>query len=294
MENRNNDPKSVLMIITSMMIFGSIGLFRRNLPLSSGFLALFRGLAGGLLIFLFMRLKNRNRVRMTRRQLLGLALSGAFMGINWILLFEAYNYTSVAVATLCYYMQPTIVILLSPLIFRERLTVRKGLCAAVAVAGMFLISGAAGSMGEQGKDIRGMLLGLGAAVFYACVVILNKKISGIDAYPKTTVQLFSAGIAMIPYLLLTGGFPSGGFDTQTIVLLLILGVVHTGIAYVLYFGSLDGLRAQSAALFSYADPLFALLFSVVFLREPLAVPVIIGAALIIGSAVISEADGKKR
>ena len=210
------------------------------------------------------------------------------MGVNWILLFEAYNYTTVAVATLCYYMQPTIVVLLSPVIFRERLTLRKGACAAVAVIGMVLVSGVTGGGGPQAGDPRGILFGLGAAVCYAGVVIMNKKITGVEAFQKTKIQLLSAGIVMIPYLLLTGGFSVEGVSALTVILLFTVGLVHTGIAYVLYFGSLDGLKAQSAAIFSYIDPVAALFFSALFLREPLSLSGIAGAAMIIGSAAVSE------
>ncbi len=208
------------------------------------------------------------------------------MGINWILLFEAYNYTTVAVATLCYYMQPTIVVILSPLIFSEKLTAKKAACAAVAIVGMVLVSGVTGSGDLPKTNIQGVFMGLGAAVFYSSVVIINKRISGVDAYQKTIVQLLFAGITMIPYMLLTGGLGNEDFNTGTVILLLIMGIVHTGIAYVLYFGSIDGLKTQTIAILSYIDPVSALLFSALLLNEPLSVPGILGALMIIG--VISE------
>ena len=140
----------------------------------------------------------------------------------------------------------------------------------------------------QGDSFKGILLGLGAAVFYAGVIIMNKKVPGIDAYQKTVIQLFAAGLAMIPYLLLTDGFPHTGFTLSSVLLLLAVGIIHTGIAYVLYFGSMDGLKAQSIAIFSYIDPVSALLFSALLLKEPLSVMNIIGAVMIIGSALVSE------
>ena len=290
MSRKTNDRRSVLMMVSSLLIFGTIGVFRRYIPVSSAFLACSRGILGGLCILLFLRLKKQKpEEKIPRPALLGLIVSGMLMGVNWMLLFEAYNHTTVAVATLCYYMQPTIVMLLSPLIFRERLTPGKAACAAVAVAGMVLVSGVTGEGGAQGGSLRGILLGLGAAVFYSAVVIMNKKIPGIDPWRKTTVQLFSAGMVMIPYLLAAGGFGfEEGFGPVPALLLLIVGVVHTGIAYVLYFGSMDGLRVQTVAILSYIDPVSALLFSAFLLREPLSVPKIIGAAMIIGSAVVSE------
>ena len=210
---------------------------------------------------------------------------------HWIQLdlFEAYNYTTVAVATLCYYMQPTIVVLLSPFVFNEKLTPKKAVCAGIAISGMILVSGVAGGAGLQSGNIRGILAGLGAAVLYASVIIMNKKISGIDAYRRTIIQLLTAGIVMIPYLLLTKGFSSvGAFGSMTIILLLTTGIVHTGIAYLLYFAGMDGLRVQSVAILSYIDPVAALLFSVLFLKEPFSINGVIGAVLIIGSAIASE------
>ena len=279
------------MFVSSMLIFGTIGVFRRYIPLPSAFLAFTRGIIGGLCILLLIRLRKKGgREPLARRDLLMLVVSGALIGFNWMLLFEAYNHTTVAVATLCYYMAPTIVILLSPIVFRERLTARKAICATVAVAGMVLVSGVLGENGAPEASVPGILLGLGAAAIYAAVVIMNKKIRGVDTYRKTTVQLLSAGLAMVPYLLLTGGFSTEGFSVSATVLLLVVGVVHTGIAYALYFGSMDGLRVQTVAILSYIDPVSALLFSALLLREPLSAAGIIGAVMIIGSAMLAELD----
>ena len=289
MDRERNNRKSVLMILSAMLIWGTIGLFRRFIPLSSAFLAFSRGILGGIFLLIVMRIKREKTAeRLPLRTVVRLTLTGAAIGINWILLFEAYNYTTVAVATLCYYMQPTIVILLSPVIFREKLTPKRALCAVFAIIGMFFVSGVIGGGAAQASNLKGIFLGLGAAVLYSIVVITNKSTTGIDAYRKTTIQLLSAGSVMIPYLLLIGGFGSMSFSAQTVILLLIVGIVHTGIAYVLYFRSMDGLKAQSIAIFSYIDPVAAMLVSAVVLNEPLSIYHIIGAILIIGSAVISE------
>ena len=288
MNGGKNDTRSLAMMVLSMLIFGSIGVFRRWIPLSSAFLAFSRGVLGGLFILAFMKLAGKGGgERIPIRPLLRLAFTGALIGFNWILLFEAYNHTTVATATLCYYMEPTIVVFLSPAIFGEKLTAKKAVCAAVAILGMVLVSGVLGG-GSQSGDARGILFGLGAAVLYSAVVIMNKKAGGINAYRKTAVQLLSAGLVMIPYLLLTGETGSGEFRAETVLLLLVVGVVHTGIAYALYFGSMDGLRVQSIAILSYIDPVSALLFSALFLREPMHAAGVAGAVMIIGSAVVSE------
>ena len=287
MENKVNDRKSIVMNILSMLIFGTIGIFRRYIPFSSGFLAFARGVLGGLFILFFVRLTKKNKQeKMSVHQLLWFAATGAIMGINWVLLFEAYNYTSVSIATLCYYMQPTIVMLVSPFLFKEKMTKKKAICTFLAVIGMVLVSGVTDP--STHGNMKGILLGLGAAVFYSGVVIMNKKIHGADAYRKTIVQLLAAGLVMVPYLLVTNGFSTEGMNSLSFILLIIVGIIHTGLAYVLYFGSMDGLKAQSVALLSYIDPVSALLFSAIFLKESLSFMNIIGAIMIIGSALAGE------
>ena len=339
MRSNRNDPRSLLMLASSMLIFGTIGIFRRHIPLSSGILAFARGVIGTAFLYLALLVRKASRSGLHKsgtgkgdrkagktekddravqgkaqgeeklsdvtgpegpaacgkagrmpsaRILLLLILSGAMIGFNWILLFESYNYTTVATATLCYYMQPVIVILLSPLIFREELTVRKLVCAAAAVAGMVLLSGIAGEGLPQGDALRGILYGLGAAVLYASVVIMNKCIRNIDAYGRTIVQLGAAAACLAPWLALTGQFSRIEFAPGSLMLLLVVGVVHTGIAYALYFGSTEGLRAQTIALFSYIDPVSALVFSVLLLHEPMTAASLAGAVLILGAALAGE------
>ena len=284
--------RSYLMSITAMLIFGTIGIFRRYIPLSSGLLAFSRGILGGFYLFLFMLLTHRKRERVGKRNLVLLVITGALIGLNWIFLFESYNYTTVSVATMCYYMQPTIVILVSPLLLGERLTPKKLVCAALAVAGMFLISGMADGGGIGKSDMTGILYGLGAAALYASVIILNKKISVDDAYLRTMIQLFAASLTIVPYILLTVDISSVSLSPESILLVLVVGIVHTGIAYAMYFGSMKGLRAQSIAVISYIDPVFALILSALVLGETLTVFGITGAVLIIGSAILSETGRK--
>ena len=153
---------------------------------------------------------------------------------------------------------------------------------------MVLVSGVIESGGAGTGNLKGVLLGLGAAVCYASVIIMNKKITGVDAYRKTTIQLLCAGLVMVPYMLLTDGFGKTEFSAGTIALLVIVGIVHTGFAYVLYFGSMDGLKAQSIAMLSYIDPVTALLLSALVLREPLSAAGVVGAIMILFSAVFAE------
>ena len=290
-ESQRNAPKSLAMLTVSMVVFGSIGIFRRMIPLPSALIAFFRGAIGSLFLLAFLRLRGKKTFHNTpAKTVMLLALSGAVIAFNWILLFEAYNYTSVSVATLCYYMEPVIVILLSAVLFREELTMRKGICALLAFAGMILISGVAEGGLPQAGELKGILFGLGAAVLYSSVVLMNRFLRGVDAFEKTVIQLGAAAIVMVPYLLLTGEFAGNKWTFSTAMLLLFVGVVHTGICYALYFGSMDSLRMQTVAIFSYLDPITALFLSALILHEKLTLFGLIGAVLILGSAIMSEVE----
>lgn len=295
MEDKNT-AKSYILIISSMLIFGTIGVFRRYIPLSSGMLAFIRGVVGSLFLLVFVKLKGIKLGKdIDRKTLILTIVSGGFIGINWILLFEAFNYTTVATATLCYYMQPTIVIFLSPLVLKEKLGVKKMICAIVSIIGMLFVAGVidAGQVLSI-TDLKGVFLGLGAAAFYSAVVMMNKMINIENAYMKTIIQLSSAAIILIPYLITTGEFSALGSSEDinglVIAMILIVGIIHTGIAYAMYFGSMNNLKGQSIAIMSYIDPVFALILSAVVLHEKMTIFGIIGAVLILGSALISEIE----
>ena len=278
----------------SMVIFGTIGVFRRYIPLPSSLVAMSRGLTGMLFLLLVMLLRKRGMNRTAVRRKLGLlCLSGAAIGVNWILLFEAYNYTSVATATLCYYLAPMFVILASPLVVGERLTAKKLICVLTALLGMVFVSGVL-ETGGGSSDLKGVLLGLGAAVLYASVVLMNKQLGDVPAYDRTIVQLGSSAAVLLPYVLLTENLGALTFTPGTIGLLLVVGVVHTGIAYALYFGSLMQLKAQTAAILSYIDPVVAVLLSALVLREHMSLLSGLGAVLVLGAAVVSELPSRRK
>ena len=290
----SKEKSTYIQFISAMVIVGTIGVFRRNIPVSSAFLAFTRGLLGSLSLGAFVKLRGKKVFHgIERRKLLLLAINGAMIGVNWIFLFEAFRYTTVAVATLCYYLQPTLLILASPLFFKEKLTGRKMFFALTAFLGMILVSGIFSSGMTETDNFKGVLFGLAAALLYTAAVIGNKKVTGVDPFEKTIIQLASAAIVLIPYILLTENVAEISFSGTTIVLILIVGIIHTGLVYLLYFGSMEHLSAQAVAILSYIDPVVAILASGVFLNERLTILEIIGAVLIIGSAILSERENSK-
>ena len=278
-------------LIASMVIFGTVGIFRRWIPLPSAAVAAARGVVGAaFLLALTAARRKKLSGALIRRNLALLLCSGAAMGANWIALFEAYRFTTVAAATLCYYMAPILVILASPFVIGEKLTLKKALCAAAALAGMVFVSGAAeGGLGGA----RGALLGLLAAALYAAVVLMNKRMQPMPALDRAVVQLLTAGVVVLPYALLTGG-GAGTPDVRAVLLLAVVCIVHTGLAYALYFGSVEHLPAHTLALLSYIDPVVAVLLSALLLRERLTVFTVLGAVLILGAAVLCELPERKK
>lgn len=282
-------------LILAMVIFGTIGTFRKYIPLSSGIVACARGILGVVFLLIFIKVKklsmNKNAIK---KHLKILLISGAFIGLNWVLLFESYRYTSVAVATLCYYMAPIFVMIVSPFLLKEKLTAKKAVCVMVALVGMVFVSGVLDGRISDISELKGISFGLGAAALYATVVMMNQKLGEVPTYDKTIMQLGTAAVVLIPYVLLVEDLSAAVLTPLIIMMLIIVGVVHTGIAYALYFGSMNGLKAQTVALFSYIDPIVAIVLSAMFLMEPMTIYSWIGAVLVLGATMISELPEKRK
>ena len=285
---------SKLVYILAMAIFGTLGLFIRLIPRPSSMIALVRAVIGTGFLYAMIRFQKRKPDWAgLSRNWKPLLLSSLAMPTEWILLFEAYRYTSVAVATLCYYMSAVFVIIAAPFLLKEKLTLRKGLCALAAVTGMVLVSGVLEGEAAAFSPV-GIAFGLIAALFYAVIVLCNKKVKGVSSYDTTFIQLLISALVVFPYVLLTEDVSTFSIDPLGLVMLLSVGAVHTGIAYAMYFASLQKIKAQTVALFSYLDPVIALLLSVFVLKEGMTVPGIIGSVVVLGSMLLSEREPQKR
>lgn len=275
-------------LAASMAIFGTLAPFVRNISVSSGELALYRAvLAAALIGIYFLATGQKLPVKSLGHELPLLLISGVAMGINWILLFEAYKYTTVAISTLSYYFAPVIVTAVCPFLFKEKLTGKQILCFLMSTLGLSLVIGIT-NLGSGGNDGLGIAFGLGAAVFYAAVILLNKFIRGIAGIQRTFLQFLAAIAVLTPYVLLTGGITLGSLSGTGLICLLIVGIVHTGITYCLYFSSLKELPGQEAAILSYIDPLVAVVIGVLVLGEPLSWQQLIGGGLILGFTLWNE------
>lgn len=284
----NKQKSARFMLIISMAIFGTLGLFVRHIAVSSGELALYRAIMAAIMIGVYLlATKQKIPFRSIKRELPLLLFSGMAMGINWILLFEAYKYTTVSVATLSYYFAPVVVTLVCPFLFKEKLTAKQMICFVMSTIGIVMITGI-GDVSGGGTHVIGILFGLGAAMFYATVILLNKFIKGVEGLHRTFLQFVAAIIILIPYIAATSGVNLRMLDGLGWSSLLIVGIVHTGITYCLYFSSLKELPGQKVAILSYIDPLVAILISVTILGETMTALQALGGALILGFTFWNE------
>ena len=280
-------------ITASMAIFGTVGIFIKNIPFPSAVIALGRGIIGSIFLLLTAVIsKKALDIPAIKKNMKLLILSGAAIGVNWILLFESYKYIPVSTATLCYYLSPVFVTLASPIVLKEKLTGMKLACVGAALLGMVLISGVFQG-NAAGGQFTGILLACGAAVLYATVVLLNKFIKDIPANDCTVMQLGTVAVVLLPYVLLTENLGAIAWEPLHVAMLVFVGILHTGIAYKLYFGAVPYVEGQTIALISYVDPVITIILSAIVLGEPLTIYSIVGAVLILGSTMVGELAGKK-
>lgn len=285
MESQVTKAKAAL--IFSMLVFGSVGLLVRLIPLPASVIALSRAFLGGLFLFFLARGRGTSfDWTHIRENLFYLVFSGAIMGFNWIFLFKAFSLTTVAVAIICYYMAPILVILISPLVLKEKLSFYSVVLVLIAFSGMLLVSGVADT--RTGINMTGVLYGLGAACLYAGVILCNKKLKGLAPMETTMFQLFSAAIVLLPYVLLTEDITGLSCTLFQFFLLMVLSLFVTGITYALFFGSMPYLSAQTIAIYTYFDPIVAVLLSVLVLHEPLTIQIAMGGFLILGATAVNE------
>lgn len=280
--------KSKWIFASTVFMFGTTGIFIAWIPLSSGEIAFWRAaISFVILTGVVCAGKKVGQAKKVRGRYRYLLFSGAALGLNWILLFEAFRYTSVAIGTLCNYFAPTLIVVFSVLLFREKLNKRQVICFLGSTAGVVLCIGFTGASGG-GKTAIGALCGVGAAVLYAVVVLLNRYLEDIDGLVRTWLQFAAAAAVVFPYVLFTSGFGIAGIHGKGLFALLLVCIVHTGITYCFYFTSIVHLKGQEAAILSYIDPAVAVMASFFIMGEPMNLLQFAGGVLILGFAVFNE------
>lgn len=282
--------KSLIFFIASMVIFGTNGLIVANISLGSAEIVLMRTFLGSLFLLAVVLVKRSFSFADLKADLVPATIGGAALGLNWVLLFSAYRSAGVGLSTLTYYCGPIIVLALSPVLFKEKLTWNKLLAIAAVAVGMFCITGDI----EPGSDVQtGLLFGGGAALLYASLIVANKRVKRLSGLNCAMYELIVAFFVVLIYLIASNAKLPVIPAAEDIIWVLVIGLVNTGLAYYLYFSSLQKLPGQTVALVCYIDPLTALLVSGAFLGEKLLAVQIAGAVLILGGACLGELKFKK-
>ncbi len=289
-----NSGNAKLMMILAMSLFGTLGVSTYFIDLPASIIVVGRGLIGASFLLILIRFSGS---KLSKDDIYGnmftLICSGICLGLNWLFLFEAYKSIEISVATVLNYLTPAMVILIAPLVFKTKLTFIKLGCALLALLGLVLVTGI---LENDTEDINyyGLICGVLGAVFYTGLVVFNKKLKSIGSYDRTFVQLLIAGIVVAVYSLFTVDFDSLHPDTLSIVLLVVIAVFQTAIAFTLYFGSLAHLDAPTAVMYGYIEPVISIALSVIILHEDLGIIGWIGAAMILGSTFLSEILSRRR
>lgn len=299
--------KATIKVLIAMLLWGSLGVFVKNISLESVEISFFRGIIGSIFLGIVLLIKMRSKKKSDediyletskneykkkdKKSIIVLIISGMAIGFNWVFLFNSYNYITVANATIVYYLAPVIVIFVSPIFLKEKLTSKKVVAVICAMCGLILIVKT--NTSNVNIDLTsGIINAFIAACLYAGVIILNKFIKNVDDYKKTFIQIFMASMVLLPWVIYRDKIV---FDSiKSIILILVLGIAHTGIAYCLYFSAMKDLKAQSIAILGYIDPVSSVVFSIFLLREPFSIYQLIGGVIILLSAIISEKKPKPK
>ncbi|AHM58146.1 putative transporter YxxF (plasmid) [Peptoclostridium acidaminophilum DSM 3953] len=285
-------------VVISMLIWGSIGLLVRGINLPSMGIAFLRAVtASAFLGVLGIWMLNKDSKAAIKSNIKPLMITGLAMGFNWLFLFQAYKYTTISNATLSYYFAPVFIAVLSPLVLGEKFTAKKISSVFAAMLGLYLIlSSQSAQPVETGfNHMLGIAYGLAGAAFYAVIILTSKRMKGISGFETSLVQLATAAIVMLPVTLINVGAGAIlGMDMTSWLLILTLGILHTGIAYANYFSAIRDIDGQSIAVLSYIDPISAVVLASMVFGEVMTLQQILGGLLILGSTLFSQLDSFPR
>jgi len=277
--------KNYIKYFAALLMFGMNGIVASFIALNSYEIVLTRTMIGSLLLIFFLIItKQEIHVFDNKKHFLFLIFSGVAMGTSWMFLYEAYRQIGVSIASLAYYCGPVIIMILSPILFNEKLTWQKIVGFLGVLVGMLCVNLQAFN---EGKTTWGLFCGIMSAVMYAVMVIFNKKAERITGLENSMWQLITSFLTVAVFVIIKQGF-SINIELNSILPILILGIFNTGIGCYFYFSSIGNLPVQTVAICGYLEPLSAVVFSVIFLSESIELIQFIGAVLIVGGAAFGE------
>lgn len=270
--------------ILSLILFGSNGIIAGFISLPSTEIVFWRTMIGSILLVLIYIMKEKKcYIKINNKDVLYVTLSGISMGISWIFLYEAYNLIGVSLSSLAYYCGPVIVMVLSPLLFGEKLTIFNIIGFQAVILGAILVNG------DISKNVNniGVIYGGISAVAHAFMVIFSKKSKMKNGIENAMIQLVFSFFTVVIYFGITEQF-SLKMTLSDLFWIVILGVFNTGVGCYLYFSSISKLSVKTVSVFGYIEPLSAVLLAVMIIGERMSVIQIIGTFTLIVGMLFAE------
>lgn len=295
MDNSINVKKERLKLTLISATFGTVGLFTHFIPLSSAAIVFYRALLGGAFIVVMMKFSGIDiDIKSMRDNLIVLIFTGFFMALNWVLQFEAFKVSSVAIGTVCYNMMPIFLLIIASYMFNEKITLKSRICILIATIGVILVSNVV-NVGFKSNEVLGCVYGILGAIFYALIVTFNRKLNQIETHDKVIFQFMFSAFVMFFYVLFIEK-NSLMFDKNLsynakvlgAICMIVLSFFHTGFCYVHYFNAVSRLKAETVAILTYIDPVVALFLSYFVLKENMTALQFLGAVMILGSTLFNE------
>ena len=278
-------------LVLVMIIWGSLGVFTRSIPLSALSLAFLRAFIALPVLFVVMKMKKGDKVK--GQLLLPYLISGVLLGFGWLTLFYGFKHTSISSAVMIYNMCPVYVMIFAPLVLKETISKIQIAVIFISFLGLFLI---VGHNLSEGYGYMGLVLSAVSGMLYATIVLINRSIKvRVDNQTATFVQILTAMIVLLPFVLIDGNvFTVVQLDAIAVIYTILLGVLHTGVAYTMFFSVYAHMKSVEIVSYSFLEPLFGILFSVIFIGETLTFPQIIGGFLILGSNYLGQKAASSR
>ncbi len=272
-------------LLLVMIMWGSLGVFTRSIPLSALSLAFLRAFIALPVLFVVMKMKKENNVKWPLIK--PYLISGVLLGFGWLTLFYGFKHTSISSAVMIYNMCPVYVMIAAPQVLKETISKVQIAVISISFLGLLLI---VGHNLLDGYGFMGLALSAISGMLYATIVLINRSIKvRVDNQTATFVQIFAAMIVLLPFVLIDGNILMVVYlDARAVIYTILLGVLHTGVAYTIFFSLYTHMKSVEIVSYSFLEPLFGILFSVIFVGETLTFPQIIGGIMIFGSNYIGE------
>ena len=274
-------------VILAILIWGSVSIFVRLADQPAPVIVLVRVMTAFLALMLYLRLRGQGIHLGNHRRLA--VLSGIALCLTWLFFFKAVQTTTIGNAALTYFLSPVFAILWAYFLLDERLERRSLLALGVSGGGIGLIlSGYELSLASA--DFVGILYCLAAALCYSLAVVMAKKLSAIDPVQLAAAQMAVAALIFLPVV--AADPLHHPFTAVSSLAMLFMGLIHSALALVLYYGGLRQVKVQHASILAYMEPVSAPFYAFLIFHEVPSLLTLAGGCLIFVAGLLTVRSGR--